>query len=499
MLKVQKKKNLVNSLNSIAKNNNVYLITRWQEKRVKRVTAVDDTIENVSTGRSSGVGFHLFNQAGRSVLTATDNTEDEKKLIETLSQGIKSLKKLGKKATPNKEIFLLEPKQDTINLTKGFDFNFLTVSQIEKKLLDLNKKTKELGKNPGVGESLRITTSFNIAQEGWKITRSDGTNVEWEIPRAYLGMHITYQEGKKKVNDSVIKSSPGWGVLTEPKLENNLLEEAYFVINMLKKSAKHPEYESGNYNLLIDAALGGLLAHEAFGHCAESDTIYEDGSVLSKRGKLEKGKKVANPTLSIVDETKEKTWSFQPYSAFGVPRGKIDIIKNGCVKESLGDVFTGKDIGDKIRGAARVESYSSTPLPRMSRTFISVKNPKSSPGYLADPKQIQKMLKDNGLLEEKILVLRGSRGGGQVDTQAGTFMFGFSYLYEITPTSINIFRGSSFSGKTLEALKSITEGFGPIKTDFPGMCGRGQRVTSLIGSNEFIYLEKSPYVTLGGT
>ncbi len=491
--------NLIKTLNSVARKSNFYLITRWQEKRVKRVTAVDDTIENVSTGRSSGVGFHLFNQEGRSVLTATDNIEDEKSLRETLSQGIESLKKLGQKSTPNKEIFLLEPEQNTINLTERFDFNLLTVSQIEKKLLDLNKKTKELGKNLGVGENLRITSSFNIVQEGWKITRSDGTNVKWEMPRAYLGMHITYQEGKTKVSDSVTKSSPGWDVLTDSKLETNLLEEASFVINMLKESAKRPDYAAGNYNLLIDAALGGLLAHEAFGHCAESDTIHENRSVLAKEGQLTKNKRVANSNVSIVDETKKNTWSFQPHSAFGVRREKINIVKNGAVKESLGDVFTGKDIGDKIRGASRIESYSDIPLPRMSRTFISVQNPKPSPGYLAGPKQIQKMLKENNLLQKKVLVLRGSRGGGQVDTQAGTFMFGFSYMYEITPKSINIFRGSSFSGKTLEALKSIKEGFGQVKTDFPGMCGRGQRVTSLIGSNQFIYLEKSPFVTLGGS
>ncbi len=498
-MKNPKNRQIINKLNPHAKKKDTYLITRWQEKKSKQVEAVDSAIENVSTKRLSGIGLHLFDREGHSVLTSTDNLQNSEHLKEVLGRGVQSLKNINKQATTTQEVFLLKPEKDKINLTADFDFKLLTTKEIEKKLLNLNKKIKDVGKALGIIKNIKISSRFHIFQERWQITRSDGTDVQWEYPRSYLGIRLIYKKGQIKVGDSITRSSPGWQLLTKGNLQKGLMDEAQFVLKLLKESAERPEYPAGSYPLLIDANLGGLLAHEAFGHCAESDIVHEGGSVLSKNGKFQKGKKVASSIVSIIDKTREKTWSYQPYSAFGVPREDIKIVEKGTLKESLSDVLTGRDIGDEIRGSSRVQSYTNTPIPRMACTYISVEDPEPSLGFLTGPQKIQEALKNKGLLKEKVLVLRNSRGGGQVDTQAGTFMFGFSYLYEITPDSINLFRGSSFSGKTLEALKAIKKGFGPIKTDFPGMCGKGQRVTNLNGANEFIYLEDSPYVTLGGS
>ena len=533
---------LIKTLNAQAAEQDIYLICRLQEKRSKRVEAVGQEINEVSTARMKGLGLHLFDKEGRSVLTSTDNLEDESRIKAVLEQAINSIvtqeiipperngatksseilpsRPLAERAglrndspsktrTKNPEIFALKPQKDQINLAKDFNFNAFSTPEIERKLCKLNKKIEKLSESIGAEGRLKIISRFNIIKEGWRITRSDGTDVSWGLPRAIITSHLTYEQGGRKVDDYLSQFSPGWGVFTDPEKQKEYLQKAAFVIELLRKSIDKPEYPAGNYPLLVDAHLGGFLAHEAFGHAAESDIIYNDSSVLGKNGRLQKGIKVASSIVSIIDETRPNTWSYQPYSAFGIPRRKVEIVKKGILQESLGDVFSGFKIGDQIRGASRIESYGDIPLPRMSRTFIAIKgaSPLATPSRWSsatrvqnDINVIQQALLKAGLLKDRVLVLRRSRGGGQVDCHAGTFMFGFTYLYEITPDSIRLFRGSSFSGKTLEALKAIKAGFGKVDIRGPGWCGKqGQYIPDNSGANEFIFIEKTPYVAIGGS
>ena len=558
--------NLIKTLNTRARERGVYLVCRLQEKRSKRVEAVGQKINEVGTAKMKGIGLHLFNQKGQSVLTSTDDLENEDGVKATLEQAIDSIVTLspcrGKESdslrrkesdsgesprrtsglqndilsearTRNLEIFSLKPQKDQINLAKNFDFNALTTTEIENRLLRLNQKIKETGHKAGVGDNLRIISSVSIGQEAWRIARSDSTDITWELPKAVIATRLTYEKNSKKADDYLSQFSPGWGIFTNPQKQKEYLQEASFVIALLKKSIDAPEYPAGSYPILIDSKLGGLLAHEAFGHAAESDSIYNNTSVLGKNGKLRQGARVANSIVSIIDETVPGTCGYSPYSAFGVPREKVEIVKNGILQASLGDTFSGIKIGDRSRGASRIENYGDIPLPRMSRTYISVdiskseaQNPKhkTNPNYQNPNDQNGNMFGtfEHSNLEfvsnfdiqisdfasqirnstniDRVLVLHRGRGGGQVDPRTGTFMFGFAYLYEITPDSIKLFRGSSFSGQTLEALKAIKAGFGKINTSHIGTCGKGnQLVPENAGSNEFLFIDKTPYVTIGGS
>jgi len=500
MTTLDKYTNLIESLHQQAREQDTYLVCRLQTKRSKTVEAVEQKINEVRVGRMQGIGLHLFDRRGHSTLTSTDNLNDSTRVSRLLEQAISSLKAAEEQNfTRNTEVFGLNPERNSLPLPKNFDLDRLTTSEIEQKLLDLNRKIAAIGKDLGVENGLKITTRFLILQEGWEITRSDGTDVCWELPKSILMARITYGDGKNKADDTLPSTGSGWEALLDPEKQRQFLAEAAYTINILKESINKGEYPAGNYPLLIDAALGGLLAHEAFGHCAESDAIYNEDSVIGTGGQLDKGAKVASPAISVIDETKKGTWGFQPYSAFGIPREKVTIVKDGHLQESIGDLLSGKKVGDQVRGASRIQSYSDTPIPRMSQTTICVNDPLPSIGKFATPQEIQQALLTAGLLKDRVLVLRRARGGGSVDTHAGTFMFGFAYLYEITPNSVRLFRGSSFSGQTLEALKAIQAGFGKVDASGAGSCGKGgQRAPTTSGANEFLLIGQTPHVTLGG-
>ena len=268
---------------------------------------------------------------------------------------------------------------------------------------------------------------------------------------------------------------------------------------------KAPIYKSGNYDLLLDAGLAGVLIHEAFGHAAESDDIYA-GSILGKNKKILKNEKVANFVVSIYDYANENERGFYPYDSQGVKREKITIVDKGILKQAISDIYTAEKIDADLTGGAKAESYASIPLPRMSNTILEIEKvieDKLISKSVIDisVKDIQNILIKNGIFKdkEKIIYLKGSKGG-QVDTIKGTFMLGADALYEITKNSIKLFKSASFSGTTLGALKSIKFALGK-RSDLlsPGTCGKmGQWAPVSDTANKFIFMSANKDVKISG-
>lgn len=491
-------KNLLDSLNSQAKKEGSYLVSRLQKSRYKYLEVLDDKVEEIRSGRHSGIGLHLFDSEGHSYLASTDKINNPNHVSTLLQKAQKELKEISKNTTKNPEIFKLNKYNKNTDLSKNFDYNKFSVTQLEKKLLNLHKEIKKLTNNLNITPRVSIDTYFSVRENYWRITRTDGTDVSWAIPSCRLQSIIHYSGESNKVLDRISNATLGWNAISKKDQVNKFLKNVKSALEMLKVSADQPQYPAGNYNLLIDATLGGLLAHEAFGHAAESDIIYAKDSVLGKKGNLDKGKKVANKIVSIYDDSKDSVWGYTPFSAFGIPRKKMEIVKQGILRSSIGDTFSGNLIGDKNSGGSRVQSYENVPVPRMCGTYISVQEPFPKIKETS-PQEIQKLLQEKNLLKNKVLLLKHSTGGGQVDPNSGTFMFSFAYLYEITPNKIRVFRGSSFSGNILRALKSTIAGFGPVQQSLFGKCGKsGQNISIAAGSNQFLYMRKTPAVTLGG-
>ncbi len=491
---------LLSSLNNIAKENNIYLVSRLQRSKYKALEAVEDKINSVDSGRRSGLGMHLFDSQGHSLLTSTDKLNNSAASLELLRKALTELKNINEKATKSPAVFQLERTTAQKDLANEFNFNKFTTIDLEEKLVNHNKKIKKLGEELGISNKLKIRTHFDVQENSWLVTRSDGTDIFWSVPSCRLSTSLSFKGKKQKVQDYVSKSSLNWDVLTDKPAQDNFFTEVKHVLNLLMHSADNPQYPAGNYPLIIDSQLGGLLAHEAFGHAAESDGICSGHSILSKNKKLAKGKKVASNIVSIHDATEENKWGYTPFSAFGATRESIEIVKEGLLNAAISDTLSGKKIGDAVRGCSRAQNFDDVPVPRMSNTFISVKNPLEGFVKYAKAEMIRDALLEKGLLKDKILFLQSSGGGGQVETHSGTFMFTFNYLHELTPNSVKLYRGSSFSGNILEALKAIKAGIGKVEIHGAGRCGKsGQAVHVSMGANQFLFIENTPAVTLGGS
>ena len=490
---------LLKQLHQIARKSDCYLIARIQDKKTKTVNAVNNKIESAGKSNIKGIGLRAFIKSGHTAFGSTDDLRDEKQAADLLKKIILSARKAQKlKFSANKEIFKLKPIKDVVIPKTEYSFDAIKLKEIEKNLIHLNTQAKKMGIT--AEESI-----FNIEEEKWRITRSDGTDIVFKIPRSILYTMLIYKSKGLVIQRSVRMSGKSYEVLFDEDIRNKIIKQMKDLSQEMPKIIKAPVYKSGNYNLLLDSSLAGVLIHEAFGHAAESDEIYS-GSILGRNKKIKKGEQVAGKVVSVYDYAKESERGFYPYDSQGVKREKITIVDKGILKQAISDIYTAKKIGAELTGGAKAQSYAAIPIPRMSNTILEVHkviDNKALSKSIIDisVKDIQNVLIQSKILDRdnKVIYLKGSRGG-EVDTVKGTFMLGADVLYEITKDSIKLFKPASFSGITLGALCSIRFALGG-KSDlsFPGTCGKfGQLVPVSDVANKFVFMSANKNVKIGG-
>jgi TldD protein len=491
--------NLLEELHQVARKSDCYLIARIQDKKTKSVNVLNNKLEAAAKSHIKGIGLRIFTKSGHTAFGSTDDLQNKKQVIQLLEKIIFSARKAQKlKFSSNKEIFRLKPVKDVVIPKTEYGFDNIELKQIEKNLIGINKEMKKM-------LFCEAQSIFNIEEEIWRITRTDGTDIFFKIPRSFLLSALNYKEQNQAIRRSVRMSGKSYEILFDKDIKNKVIKQIENLSKEMPKLIKAPVYKSGNYDLLLDAGLAGALIHEAFGHAAESDDIFA-GSILSRNKKIREGEQVANKVVSIYDYANENERGFYPYDSQGVKREKITIVDKGILRQSISDVYTANKINAGLTGGAKAEFYSSIPIPRMSNTILEIRKViddkiLSKSAIDISVKDIQNILIKNGIFKnrKKIIYLKGNKGG-QVDTTKGTFMLGADALYEITKNSIKLFKSASFSGTTLGALQSIKFALGK-RSDLlsPGTCGKMEQWTPVSDTaNKFIFIAANKDVTISG-
>ncbi|MGC7870327.1 TldD/PmbA family protein [Desulfosporosinus sp. SYSU MS00001] len=473
-----------------------YVIVRAQSRREWSMRLSNGRFERVSTGEDHGFGVQAFTESGATGFASSDVLEKEvgRKLVAKAIQLARRNEALGTK--PNRQIWdTSKVRAEEVNPAQKA-FGEVPLADLEEQVMTLHSRMKT------AFSQAVWQTSYRQAEEVWCIGRTDGTLVSFAVPRAVLMHQGTVRaEGKAQ---STLSHRSGMDVsILYAELEDHSLEEK--AVNRAKFAqavCTAPQLPSGHYPLIIDYGLAKGLAHEAFGHAVESDHMNE--SVLGEKGKLRIGLRVARPGVHIIDGPLVGDWAYQPYSANGLLRETVTIVKDGVLEAGLGDVFSGPEAGMPVTGAGRAESYTNVPLPRMSNIRLLVDRllplPSSLP-LMDEVKSIREILLTNGeLLEgQKNLLLLGYRGG-QVNPKTGDFVFQCDGIIDVADPDLPIYQPSIFSGKILSALEAIRGGLGEGCFDAIGTCGKGgQAVPSSGGSHRYLLMDPDQQVSLGGT
>ncbi|AFM01756.1 putative Zn-dependent protease-like protein [Desulfitobacterium dehalogenans ATCC 51507] len=472
-----------------------YCIIRAQSRREWSLRLNNGRFERVSTARESGIGVQAFTSEGASgfasvnSLTVEAGREAMKRAISLAEHNAR----LG--AELNRAIYSASPlKAEGPNPAK-LEFDHFSLTELQEQVMFLHKRLLSRSSENS------WQTSYRQVEDIWCIGRTDGTLVSYVVPRAVLMHQGTVRVQGRAKNTLVQRSGVDAGLLLLEKEDSSLEKRGIERGDFAKKVCVAPNLPSGHYPLIIDYGLAKGLAHEAFGHAVESDHMKE--SVLGEKGKLKKGLQVARPGVHIIDGPLEGDWAYQPFSANGLVRETVEIVKDGVLQAGLGDIFSAQEAGMPVSGAGRAESYGHIPLPRMTNIRLLVDDVlplAHTSGLMEEVSQVRRTLMEAGELQKegKHLLLLGYRGG-QVNPKTGDFVFQCDGIIDVADPNLAIYQPSIFSGRILSALQAIRAGVGGGCYDAIGTCGKGgQSVPSSGGSHRYLLLDRDENVTLGG-
>ena len=234
-------------------------------------------------------------------------------------------------------------------------------------------------------------------------------------------------------------------------LEEKIEEAAKRAVALLKA----PPCEGGTYTVVLDQELAGVFAHEAFGHLSEADFLYENPKM---RELMHLGREMGVKELNIVDDgSMPGQLGTHPVDDEGTPTRQTYLIKDGILTGHLHSLETAAKMDEEPTGNARSISRHSSPIVRMTNTYIEA-------GKLS----FEDLIKD---IDKGIYACRNH--GGQ--TMMEMFTFSAAHAYRIENGQIGeLVRDVTLTGNVFETLKNM-DGFADDLRirETGGGCGKG--------------------------
>lgn len=135
------------------------------------------------------------------------------------------------------------------------------------------------------------------------------------------------------------------------------------VIDLFKSKRVTP----GEYEIICDPSVSGLIAHEAFGHGVEMDMFVKNRA----KGKDYIGEVLASSITNMRDgalsETEVGTYLFDDEGTLGTDTLVLD---KGVLKSGISDLLSALKLGTTPTGNGRRESFERKAYARMTNTFF---------------------------------------------------------------------------------------------------------------------------------
>ncbi|MFW9907040.1 MAG: TldD/PmbA family protein [Candidatus Thorarchaeota archaeon] len=309
----------------------------------------------------------------------------------------------------------------------------------------------------------RIVNTRTVYGDLWTelyIVNSLGTRIYTENSLPRIISAPTAKEGTSRQRAfKSIGVRGGYEEMLKEGPQNIGTDAAKQVIDLLASEAA----KGGNYDVIMDPVLNGVMVHEAFGHACEADNWPAHTTVLEDKV----GEIVGPEHLNLSDDPTlaGERGSFK-YDWEGTKTKKRHLVKNGVLTDLLHSLETSSRLGMEANGAARAQSFMYPPVPRMSNTFME-------PGDW----NVEELIQDT---KEGILLC--SFNYGYTEPSKGQFMFQASHGYLIANGELGqIVRDVSLAGQILEVLSKIDAVGNDFEMD-AGTCGKsGQMVPDMSG------------------
>jgi len=424
-----------------------YTELRVQENRTTNISLVNGNVMGNSTSAKSGVSARV-NKNGNWGFASNPVISDEA-IEKVILAATENAAFLGTKQSKGKKDFASRP----FSAEKSFYTNKDKADQKFK--IGFLKKIDDYitGKYPDLTSRTLVISGLEMEKN---LITSDGSSSYSMIPKYHI--YAILNKTVDGENYEIFKLFGDRGqfedIFKAPEDLFSGIDEAYKHL-IDKTNGVHPN--AGMKDVILDAKLAGILAHEAIGHTTEADLV-QGGSVA---GDL-LNKEIASPLISLVDYANEFKGKTCPVPVYiddeGVKAEDQVIIENGILKGYMHNKESAKHFGYGLTGNARAYDFSDEPLIRMRNTVII-------PGK-------SKLADMIATIDDGYYLVQSSNGQADATSE---FMFGITLGYEIKNGKLGkAIKDTTISGVAVDVLKSVTMVSDDMVWDCSGMCGKKQ-------------------------
>jgi len=427
-----------------------YTELRVQENRNNRMVLVNGDLRSNVNSAAGGISVRVFKNGSWGFASSPHVT----------AEGIKSVIK----ASTGNATFMSSRNQDSSEISlpstvANYEMNLATKApkNSNKHWMDFLKTIDDY-----IVKNYTQVSSRTIALSGLDMEKSLLTSTGSEsysmTPRAILYLElVTMKDGEP------IKMMGVYGGLGELEDRFNdpstLFDDFDQQVEHLQKKAEGVYPQAGEQQVILDADLAGILAHEAIGHTTEADGVL-GGSIAGEY----MDQLVATPLVTLVDFANTFQNKLCPVPLYvddeGTKCQDTVIIEEGVLKSYMHNKDSARRFDTQPTGNARAYQFSDEPLIRMRNTAI-----------LPGKDKLDDMIAS---IEDGYYLIKPSNG--QADSNS-EFMFGITLGYEIKKGQLGkAIRDTTIAGVAFDMLKTIEMVSDDMSWTAGGMCGKKQLI-----------------------
>ena len=427
-----------------------YTELRVQENRNNQVNLTNGDVTGNGITTNSGVSARVYKDGNWGFSSSPDITNDS--ISSVVKASSNNVQFMNKKDMTNCGFYLPET-----HAKHDMDFSTIKDRQNQKYWVDFIREVDGY-----IEKKYPELLSRNIVIAGLDMEKSlftsDGSESYSMTPRALLYLMLSVEK-----DGSPISIGNPWGGLGQ--LEDKFLKPADYyseidaLVEKLKQKADGVYADAGYKDVILDADLAGILAHEAIGHTTEADLVM-GGSIASDY----MGQKIASPLVTLIDYANTCNGETCPVPVYvddeGTKSEDVSIIETGVLKKFMHNKDSARHFEAKPTGNARAFEFSDEPLIRMRNTAFV-------PGNSTLEEMISSI--DDGYYLVKT-------GNGQADSTS-EFMFAITMGYEIKNGKLGrAIKDTTISGVAFDVLKTIDMISSDMSWSSAGMCGKKQPI-----------------------
>lgn len=314
------------------------------------VTSIGDTME-----KQCGFVVKAYNGQCYVEYSFSDITKDN---INQIEKDILEKSKLSEDILENHVNGHLIPDEPLVKtFSRELTGKEYSLEEIVNKLNSFKQKIHE--RNPKVVQAFVLYEKYEVSSFFVSKNRDLKQNFPWILNACVAVL----KEG------DVIKSSRGVSVgIDTDKVFETMEEKINGIVDLGEELLHATMIEPGEYDIITNPSITGLIAHEAFGHGVEMDMF------VKHRAKARKyiNKPVASSLIEMHDgAAATESCASYFFDDDGVLAHDTVIIKQGILQTGISDVISAMQLDTEPTGNGRRETYKRKAYTRMTNTFFA--------------------------------------------------------------------------------------------------------------------------------